>query len=109
MIATDLAHRVRSGGDGCDPLDERVHVDPVGDVGDVRHVMADEDHRHPARRASRGDLKRTTSPSRRISPSSGTTAPERLDEARLAGPVVPDHGEDLAGVERSKSAPSIAE
>ena len=38
------------------------------------------------------------SPSRRISPASGVTrAGERLDQAGLAGAVVADDGQDLAG------------
>ena len=44
-----------------------------------------------------GERKCTTSPSRRISPWSGSDgAGERLDQRRLAGAVVADHGQDLA-------------
>ena len=54
----------------------------------------------PAWRASSGDLKLTGSPSRQDLALVGDHgAGQRLDQARLAGAVVADHGEDLAGVE----------
>ncbi len=52
----------------------------------------------PLSRASIGERKCTTSPSSRISPKSGMHGPgQGLDHGRLAGAVVADHGQDLAG------------
>ena len=45
-----LVHGVGLGGDDRDPPAEPVDVDAVGDLEDVRHVVADQDHRDAASR-----------------------------------------------------------